>query len=144
MAKKQKKSAVTPAGSADYEGLLYRVSALLEQGRRSVVRTVNAMLTATYWEVGRQIVEFEQAGKSQAAYGDELLKRLSKGLSAYYGRGFSQQGLYKMRAFYLGWEIFPTVSGKLQARVKNQHTSVEESKQIVQTVSAQLQPLVAT
>ena len=60
MAKRVKKAAIVRAGNADYDGLLSRVSALLEQGRRSTVRTTNAILAATYWEVGRQIVEYEQ------------------------------------------------------------------------------------
>ena len=144
MVKKQKKSAVTPAGSADYEGLLSRVSALLEQGRRSVVRTVNAMLTATYWEVGRQIVEYELRGQERADYGDVLVERLGQDLSARYGRGYSRRNVFQMKAFYLGWEIVQTPSGQLQARVKSSSASVETAKQIVQTVSAQLQPLVAT
>jgi hypothetical protein len=33
---------------------------------------------------------------------------------AKHGRGFSRQGLQKMRAFYLGWEICPTPSGKFE------------------------------
>ncbi len=48
-----------------------------------------------------------------------------------------------MKAFYLGWEIVPTVSGKLQARVKCQPSAVVAPKQIVQTLSGLLQPLVS-
>src|SRR5438128_1944919 len=59
---------------AEYEDLLSRVSALLEQGRRATVRTTNAILTATYWQIGRQIVEYEQGGKARAEYGEVLLK----------------------------------------------------------------------
>ena len=44
---------------ADYTGLIGRIAGLLEQARRATVRVTNALLTATYWEVGRQIVEFE-------------------------------------------------------------------------------------
>jgi hypothetical protein len=47
-----------------------------------------------------------------------LLKRLGEDLTAKYGRGFSHQGIYKMRGFYVGWEIVPTPSGELEARVK--------------------------
>ena len=34
-------------------------------------------MTATYWEVGRRIVEFEQGGEQRAEYGKEFLKRLA-------------------------------------------------------------------
>jgi len=50
---------------------------LLEAARRTSARTLNALMTATYWEVGRRIVEFEQGGKLRAEYGEELLKQLS-------------------------------------------------------------------
>ncbi|HKI20214.1 MAG TPA: hypothetical protein VKA15_20155, partial [Isosphaeraceae bacterium] len=33
--------------------------------------------TATYWEVGRRVVELEQRGQVRAAYGDGLWKRLA-------------------------------------------------------------------
>jgi hypothetical protein len=74
MAKKKRgKGKVVPAGEPDYQRLLTWLSSLLEQGRRSTVRMTNAILTATYHEVGRQIVEYEQGGKSQAEYGEVLL-----------------------------------------------------------------------
>ena len=87
----------------DYDRLISGISELLETARRASARAVNAVLTATYWEIGRRIVEFEQSGKPRAGYGEELLARLSKDLTAKHGRGFSRQGLQKMRAFYLGW-----------------------------------------
>ena len=75
-----KKIAVRP-GSAEYGGLLLSVGELLEQARRTSARTVNAVMTATYWEVGRRIVEFEQEGKDRAGYGEQLLERLSDDLT---------------------------------------------------------------
>jgi hypothetical protein len=87
MPKRKPKSEVLPPGQGDYGNLLARISSLLEQGRRASVRITNAILTATYWEVGRQIVEFEQGGRAQADYGDRLLKRLGQDLAAACGRG---------------------------------------------------------
>jgi hypothetical protein len=46
-------------------------------------------MTATYWEIGRRILEFEQGGKKRAAYGEELLDKLATDLTARFGRGFS-------------------------------------------------------
>ena len=65
-------------------------------------------MTATYWEIGRQIVEGEQAGGRRAAYGKKLLKLLSGDLSARFGRGFSERNLKYMRAFYMGWPFSQT------------------------------------
>ena len=45
------------SGVAEYETLLSDVSLLLERARQSVGRTVNVVMTATYWQIGRRIVE---------------------------------------------------------------------------------------
>jgi len=99
------------------------ISGLLEQARRTAARSVNSILTVTYWEIGRRIVEYEQEGRARAEYGEKLLIHLSTDLTTKYGRGFSQRNLRKMRAFYLGWEIWQTPSAKLEARAKIQTLS---------------------
>ena len=71
-------------------------------------------MTTTYWEVGRQIVEWELGGTERAEYGAELLKRLGHDLARRFGRGFSWRNLYNMRLFYLGYRaILQTTSAKL-------------------------------
>lgn len=57
-------------------------------------------MTASYWEIGRRIVEFEQGGKGRAAYGQQLLKHVSADLTARFGRGFGVINLQQMRNFY--------------------------------------------
>lgn len=74
-------------------------------------------MTATYWLVGRRIVEYEQKGEKRAVYGEELLERLSVDLGKRYGRGFSRQNLQQMRQLYLLYlpeQICQTASGVLQ------------------------------
>jgi hypothetical protein len=95
---------------SQYGRLLADTSGLLEQARRTVVRSVNAVLAATYWQIGRRIVEHEQGGKQRAEYGRELLVRLGNDLAKEYGRGFLWRNLYQMRLFYQGWEILQTLS----------------------------------
>jgi len=75
-------------------------------------------MAPAYWEIGRRIVVHEQRGMHRAGYGEELLKRLAIDLTAKHGRGFSRQNLQQMRAFFLGWEICQTASGKFSARAK--------------------------
>lgn len=107
--------APAPSGTEPYRGLLGGIETLLEQARRSSARAVNAIMTATYWEVGRRIVEYEQGGEARAAYGVELLSRLSLDLTRRFGRGFSRQNLQQMRQFYLVHPEEPirqTLSGK--------------------------------
>jgi predicted nuclease of restriction endonuclease-like (RecB) superfamily len=100
------------AAPAGYDSVLTEVVRLLEDSRRASAKAVNAVMTTTYWEVGRRIVEGEQSGSRRAGYGKELLKRLSSDLTTRFGRGFSQRNLDQMRLFYLGWRISQTVSAK--------------------------------
>jgi predicted nuclease of restriction endonuclease-like (RecB) superfamily len=85
---------------ADYASVQTDIVALLESARRAAARSVNALMTASYWEIGRRIVEFEQGGRDRAEYGKALLKRLSADLSARFGRGFGVDSLESMRLFY--------------------------------------------
>jgi len=86
----KKKKRVSPAAARDYSGLVNGVSELLDSARRASVRAVNAFMTATYWEVGRRIVEFEQGGENRAEYGKKLMEQLSTDLTRRFGRGFGQ------------------------------------------------------
>jgi len=86
-----------------YNSFLKDLVTFLEQSRRQAAQAVNAVLTATYWDMGRRIVEFEQAGSKRADYGEELLKRLSQDLTNQFRRGFSVDNLELMRIFYLSY-----------------------------------------
>jgi predicted nuclease of restriction endonuclease-like (RecB) superfamily len=104
---------LTPIVKRSYPGLLTGVVDVLERARRYSARSVNVIMTSTYWEIGRLIVEHEQQGHKRASYGDVLLKRLASDLITRYGRGFSRTNLQQMREFYLSWPIRQTLSGKL-------------------------------
>ena len=97
----------------EYQNLLQHVGETLENGRAKVVAAVNATAVSTYWEIGRDIVEFEQGGNAKAEYGSELLKRLSRDLTDLYGSGFSMSNVAKMRKLYLTYPILQTASAKL-------------------------------
>ncbi len=60
------------------------------------------------WETGRRIVVEEQNGEMRAAYGAELILKLSKSLTQKYGPGFSENVLLRMRQFFLLNPIPPT------------------------------------
>ncbi len=96
--KRQSSASISPG---NYPELLGGVSELLEAARRASARAVNAFLTATYWEIGRRIVEHEQGGLDRAKYGEALIERLSQDLTARFGRGFGRRNVFLMRAFFL-------------------------------------------
>lgn len=104
-----------PADSTEYGKFHSEIISLLEAARRHTVRSVNALMTATYWEIGRRIVEYEQGGSERAGYGDALIQRLLHDLCNRFGRGFGRQNLQQMRLFYKAWPcatISQTLSGK--------------------------------
>lgn len=94
-------SGIVPTDADGYSGIHGDIVALLDAARRAAARSVNALMTASYWEIGRRIVEFEQGGQERADYGKALLKRLSADLTAQFGRGFGVDSLESMRLFYL-------------------------------------------
>ncbi|MGH7719115.1 MAG: PDDEXK nuclease domain-containing protein [Gemmatimonadaceae bacterium] len=98
-------------GSA-YAAVLEAITDVLETARRASSRAVNTIMTATYWDVGRRIVELEQRGHERAHYGEELLARLAADLTERFGRGFSERNIRQMRLFYLGWRIRQTLSAE--------------------------------
>ncbi len=87
----------------DYATVHADIVALLEVARRAVARSVNGLITASYWQIGRRIVECEQDGQAHAARGQQLLQRLSADLGGRFGRGFSVDNLEQMRLFYLAY-----------------------------------------
>ena len=99
--------------NSEYQDLLQHVGETLEHGRAKVVEAVNTAAVTTYWEIGRDIVEYEQGGNTKAEYGSALLKKLSRDLTDLYGSGFSMSNVAKMRKLYLTYPILQTASAKL-------------------------------
>jgi predicted nuclease of restriction endonuclease-like (RecB) superfamily len=111
-----------------YAALHADIVELLEDARRTAARTVNALITASYWEIGRRIVEAEQGGQARAEYGEALVRRLAEDLTQRFGRGFSRQNLWQMRAFYLTWP-----SGQAEQKIQTPSGELP----MIQTATAQ-------
>ena len=95
------------------EQLFYAISRLIDESRRQVAKAVNTAMVYTYYSVGQYIVEFEQGGKVRAAYGKEVLKRLSARLTEQYGKGWSEDNLENCRKLFLNYSITEPVVRKL-------------------------------
>jgi len=102
--------------SGNYNSLYSDITSLLESARKNTAKLINTILTATYWEIGRRIVDFEQAGAKRAEYGNQLLQNLSADLTKKYGRGFSERNLQLFRLFYLNYRIPQTLSAKSKSK----------------------------
>ena len=72
---------------------------IIVRARRSVVRHVNTTMTLAYWLIGRRIVVEEQKGSRRATYGEHLLQRISRELTADFGNGFGEPQLRNCRLF---------------------------------------------
>jgi predicted nuclease of restriction endonuclease-like (RecB) superfamily len=112
---------------ADYENVLSGVVELLDAARRASARVVNSLMTATYWEIGRRIVNHEQAGKERAAYGEEVLERLSRDLGKQFGRGFGLIQLRTMRQFYLTFAMSEKIQSAIEQSQNRQSVTDESS-----------------
>ncbi len=77
------------------------IKRIIDTGRNAAYAAVDATMIATYWNIGRRIVEEEQHGQERAQYGKELIKTLAKELTHEYGSGYSDRYLRAFRQFYL-------------------------------------------
>ena len=102
-----------------YTKLVSKIAELLEAARQKTSRAIHSVLVATYWEIGQRIVEQEQAGAERAEYGKKLIERLSKDLTAQFGRGFSQRNVEMMRLFYLLFPIAGSIPQTVSAEFGN-------------------------
>ena len=80
--------------------LLDTLRDLIFHARKQALRSVDTIQVQTYWQIGRHIVEFEQAGQERAAYGKRLLAELADTLTREFGKGFDERNLRNMRAFF--------------------------------------------
>lgn len=93
-----------------YQQLLATISDTYTQGQTRAAQAVNVHLVETYWQMGRHIVDFEQAGQVRAVYGKALIDTLAADLSLRHGKGFSRSNLIRIRQFYLAYPKGATLS----------------------------------
>jgi len=96
-----------------YQKLVDSIGITIESARQKAIQAVNNELLKANWAIGKYIVDYEQNGNEKAEYGSSLLTNLSKDLKSRFGKGFSKSNIYLMRQFYLKYQIFQSVTGKL-------------------------------
>jgi predicted nuclease of restriction endonuclease-like (RecB) superfamily len=83
--------------SVDYEEILQRAVAVIENARTSVARHLATTASNTYWEIGKLLHE----KKLESKHGSEVVKRLSSDLKERYPKmGMSPRNLWYMKTFY--------------------------------------------
>jgi predicted nuclease of restriction endonuclease-like (RecB) superfamily len=87
------------------DALHRQVREILAAARERAWQAVNTAMVDAYWDVGRAIVEDEQAGKPRASYGKRVLEGLAERLRAEFGKGYDPSNLRNMRAFFVTYPI---------------------------------------
>ena len=91
------------------------IQSIIDTGRQQAYAAVGQIAIATFWNIGRRIVEEEQNGQARATYGIGLIKNLAEQLTPVYGNNYSKRNLDYYRKFYL---LFPNEE-IVNARVHN-------------------------
>jgi predicted nuclease of restriction endonuclease-like (RecB) superfamily len=80
------------------EPLLNELRALIEGARQRAAVAVNSELVWLYWQIGHR-VQTAVLADGRAEYGEALVARVSEGLAADFGRGFTKRNVYNMLRF---------------------------------------------
>lgn len=84
--------------------VLSDIRKIIEEGRRQAYAAAGQIAIATYWNIGKRIVEEEQQGQVRAKYGTNLIANLARQLTLEYGSGFGRRSLEQYRRFYLSFK----------------------------------------
>ena len=92
--------------------LFQDVCLIIDQAQAYAYRLVNETLIKRNWLLGMRI-QHEVLKGQRAEYGEQIIKQLSKGLTARYKTGFTKTNLYNYVSFYVAWpDFFHALSGK--------------------------------
>lgn len=104
-----------------------RIRSEVEKARQKVYATVNLTMVETYWNIGKQIYEAQDKNE-RAEYGKGLLKFLSQKLTKEFGKGFTVRNLNSMRAFYITFPNWNSLSANLSWTHYRMLLKVEDEK----------------
>ncbi|MCD8048800.1 MAG: PDDEXK nuclease domain-containing protein [Clostridia bacterium] len=107
------------------DDILKDMCGIIESAQKSAYQAVNTLLVRRNWLLGFRIASEEMQGENRAEYGAEVIKKLSKELTAEFGKGFTKSNLYNFYSFYKAYpEIFQTVSGKSAGLLSWSHYAI--------------------
>ncbi len=97
----------------NYRELIENIRNIVLNARGKIAQNINHELIATYWNIGKEIIEGEKIYKISSHSSRQLIISLSKHLTEEIGKGFSRANLFNMRIFYLEFPDVQTLSGHL-------------------------------
>ena len=97
------------------ENVLNDIRMIIEAGRQQAYAAAGQIAIATYWNIGKRIVEEEQQGQERAKYGTNLIANLARQLTLEFGTGYGRRSLEQYRRFYPSFKDIKIAN----ARVRN-------------------------
>jgi predicted nuclease of restriction endonuclease-like (RecB) superfamily len=82
------------------DNILSDIQNIIETSQRQAYHAVDTILSQRNWLIGYRISEEEIDGSDRAEYGANIIKKLSKELTAQYGKGYDRSNLYHCLRFY--------------------------------------------
>jgi predicted nuclease of restriction endonuclease-like (RecB) superfamily len=96
----------TRTTQGDFKSLVVSIVQIHQQTQEFAARAVNLGLTFRNWFIGYRIVEFEQQGRDRAAYGENLMDKLSRSLATHGLPRVTPRELRRYRQVYL---VYPRI-----------------------------------
>lgn len=96
------------------KGFYDKARDIVEQGKKYAYNGLNKVILATYWQLGKHIVEEEQNGQQRAEYGKQLIKHLATELVNDYGSSYNERNLNYFRLFYLQFNDLEILNARVQ------------------------------
>ena len=141
----QKRQQDAPATAGDFNSLVSSIVHIHQQTQEFAAKAVNVALTLRNWLIGCRIVEFEQEGKDRAAYGENLMAKLSQRLATHGLPQVTPRDLRRFRQLYQTYpQIWQSVTAKLRSDIgfigmpSSIRESVTAKSQMGEKVSPQL------
>ena len=82
------------------ENIVTDIENIIETSQRQACHAVDTILSQRNWLIGYRIAEEEIDGLDRAEYGAQIIQKLSKELTAQYGKGYDRSNLYHYLRFY--------------------------------------------
>ncbi len=95
------------------DNILCDMKDIINIAQQQAHNAVNIALVQRNWLLGYRIAEEELNGSDRADYGASIILKMSKELTAEFGKGFTKTNLYSFYSFYKAYpNIFHTACGK--------------------------------
>ena len=94
--------------------LVKDICTIIDEAKQFAYQTVDTTLVLRNWYIGKRIDEEVLEGKDRAKYGAEVVEKLSKELTAIYGKGYSKRILYQCLKVY---RMFPGIVNEARSQL---------------------------